>query len=290
MSNQSDTVNNEEMNKGKNLKDWKMPSVPVNQIYKHSIFSKFSIKSDYKIKTFERTFSLDNENESRQLFDYELMDMQWKYSFIHIGLVQVAVKPLIRQGLNTSVSLCLRDARHLNFDDSLLGMIETSLYEDPIYFNCFPNYCLAMSDPNLLKGLELDIKINNNMMTGSQPLTIVYRICYKLMKSKLEPQALDRSPKGYTSLIQTNARKYSVQIPKKIGWNQNTLPKQSILETVEPAPKIEEYVDDDSYISQRSDGKVAISFQRKSDSHISSSSSSRHFEDRQLNKGKTIDN
>ena len=57
MSNQSDMVNNEEMNIGKNLKDWKMPSVPVNQIYKQSIFSKFSIKSDYKIKTFERTFS-----------------------------------------------------------------------------------------------------------------------------------------------------------------------------------------------------------------------------------------
>ena len=290
MSNQSDMVNNEEMNIGKNLKDWKMPSVPVNQIYKQSIFSKFSIKSDYKIKTFERTFSLKNENESIQLFDEELMDMQWKYSFIHIGLVQVAVKPLIRQGLNTSVSLCLRDGRHLNFDDSLLGMIETSLYEDPIYFNCFPNYCLSMSDPNLLHGLELDIKINNNMRRGSQPSTIVYRICYKLMKSRLEPQALDRSPKGYTSLIQTNARKYSVQIPKRPESNQNTLPEQSIPKTVESAPKIEENVDDDCYISQRSDGKVAISFQRKSDSHISSSSSSRHFEDRQLNKGKTIDN
>ena len=290
MSNQSDMVNNEEMNIGKNLKDWKMPSVPVNQIYKQSIFSKFSIKSDYKIKTFERTFSLENENESTQLFDEELMDKQWKYSFIHIGLVQVAVKPLIRQGLNTSVSLCLRDGRHLNFDDSLLGMIETSLYEDPIYFNCFPNYCLSMSDPNLLHGLELDIKINNNMRRGSQPSTIVYRICYKLMKSRLEPQALDRSPKGYTSLIQTNARKYSVQIPKRPESNQNTLPEQSIPKTVESAPKIEENVDDDCYISQRSDGKVAISFQRKSDSHISSSSSSRHFEDRQLNKGKTIDN
>ena len=290
MSNQSDMVNNEEMNIGKNLKDWKMPSVPVNQIYKQSIFSKFSIKSDYKIKTFERTFSLENENESIQLFDGELMGKQWEYSFIHIGLVQVAVKPLIRQGLNTSVSLCLRDGRHLNFDDSLLGMIETSLYEDPIYFNCFPNYCLSMSDPNLLHGLELDIKINNNMRRGSQPSTIVYRICYKLMKSRLEPQALDRSPKGYTSLIQTNARKYSVQIPKRPESNQNTLPEQSIPKTVESAPKIEENVDDDCYISQRSDGKVAISFQRKSDSHISSSSSSRHFEDRQLNKGKTIDN
>ena len=201
MSNQSDMVNNEEMNIGKNLKDWKMPSVPVNQIYKQSIFSKFSIKSDYKIKTFERTFSLENENESIQLFDGELMGKQWEYSFIHIGLVQVAVKPLIRQGLNTSVLLCLRDCRFLNFDQSIIGRIETSLYEDPLYFNCFPNYPLPLSEPHPLK---LDVKINN-MVRGSQPLTIMYRFCYKLMK-KLDPKSISKS----TSFIQTNARNSSI--------------------------------------------------------------------------------
>ena len=204
--NQSDiVVNNEEIIIERNLKDWKMASVPINQIYKQSIFSKFSTKSDYKIKTFERTFSLNNENESIQLFNEELMqEHRQEYSFIHIGLVQVAIKPLIRQGLNTSVSLCLRDGRHLNFDQPIIGRIETSLYEDPLYFNCFPNFPLSLSDRNLLDALTLDVKINN-MVRGSQPLTIMYRICYKLMKN-LDPKSICKS----TSLIQTNARNSSI--------------------------------------------------------------------------------
>ncbi len=41
---------------------------------------------------------------------------------IHIGLVQVVVKPLTTQALNASVLLCLRDSRHLDFQDFLLGV------------------------------------------------------------------------------------------------------------------------------------------------------------------------
>ena len=201
--NQSDIVeNNEEMIIERNLKDWKMASVPINQIYKQSIFSKFSTKSDYKIKTFERTLSLNNENESIQLLNEELMqEHRQEYSYIHNGLVQVAIKPLIRQGLNTSVLLCLRDCRFLNFDQSIIGRIETSLYEDPLYFNCFPDYPLPLCEPHPLK---LDVKINN-MVRGSQPLTIMYRFCYKLMK-KLDPKSISKS----TSFIQTNARNSSI--------------------------------------------------------------------------------
>jgi hypothetical protein len=84
--------------------------------------------------------------------------------------------------------LALRDARHLNFQDSLLGMIESSLYEGPIYSNCHPNFSLSLYDPTLLHALELNIKTHGyNMMKGAQPLTVVYRIYYKLMKTTLEP-------------------------------------------------------------------------------------------------------
>jgi hypothetical protein len=80
--------------------------------------------------------------------------------------------------------------------DSLLGIIESSLYEGHVYFNCHPNFSLSLFDPTLLHALELNIKTYGyNMMKGSQPLAIVYEIYYKLMKTTLEPQALVESPK-----------------------------------------------------------------------------------------------
>jgi hypothetical protein len=114
MSSISDnTVNKEEVSltnvsPKNNLQNWKLPLVPQNKIYKITTFSNITFLSNYTIKTVERTYSLKQNFETIQLLSRQEID---NFSFIHIGLVQVAVKPLTRQGLNTSVFLGLRDGR-----------------------------------------------------------------------------------------------------------------------------------------------------------------------------------
>ena len=61
-------------------------------------------------------------------------DIEEKYAFLHGGMVQVTVKALTREAINTSVLLCLRVDRNLRFHDSLLVMMETSLHNGPVYF------------------------------------------------------------------------------------------------------------------------------------------------------------
>ena len=80
-----------------------------------------------------------------------------KFNYLHIGMVQVVIKPLTRKGINASVLMCLRNARFKNFKDSFLGLITTSLYNGPIYFNCYPDLTLALDDPNIVKALTLNI-------------------------------------------------------------------------------------------------------------------------------------
>jgi hypothetical protein len=82
----------------------------------------------------------------------------------------------------------LRDGRHLRFNDFLLGSIESSLYEGPVYFNCYPNFSLSLFDLTLLHALELNVKTDGySTMKNALPLNIVYRIYYKFMKTTLEP-------------------------------------------------------------------------------------------------------
>ena len=71
-----------------------------------------------------------------------------------------AVKPLTRHGLKTSVFLGLRDSRFKIYQDALLGMVESSLYKDPIYFNCYPNFPVSLTDEIVLKTLELDVELH----------------------------------------------------------------------------------------------------------------------------------
>ena len=70
--------------------------------------------------------------------------------FVHIGLVQVTVKPLTRKGINASMLLCLRDAKYKDFHTSFLGMITSSLFDGLVYFNCYLDLTLILDDPNIV--------------------------------------------------------------------------------------------------------------------------------------------
>ena len=221
MSSKTNTVNKEEISvvsSEKNRQNWNLPLVPQNKIYKKTTFSNLSFLSNYTIKTVERTYSLRQSFETIILLSRKEIDKNIdNFSFIHFGLVQVAVKSLTRQGLNTSVFLGLRESRFKIYQDALLGMVESSLYKSPIYFNCYPNFAVSLTDKTVLQTLELDVETSSyNTYEGAQPLVIVYRIYYKLMKTTLKPQALMESPKGKTLLLQPSTKDSHVNVPTQI--------------------------------------------------------------------------
>ena len=191
-------------------------------------------------------------------------------------MVQVVVKPLTREALNTSVLLYLRDDRHLRFNDSLLGMMETSLHNGPVYFNCYPNFALTLADRNIMAALTLNIKTNSYYIKeGSEPLAIIYRIYYKLMKTTLDPQSMvESSPKGQSLLLQASTLNIKLCVPRQIQWKDINLPEQWQLDAIAPPPKIENTELD--FIAQKTNDTIVISFNndRQIDRLIKSSSSS----------------
>ena len=69
-----------------------------------------------------------------------------------------------------SILMCLCDARFKNFKDSILSMINVSLCDKPIYFNCYPDLTLTLDDPNIVKVLTLNIASSGyHMEEGSKP-------------------------------------------------------------------------------------------------------------------------
>ena len=125
-----------------------------------------------------------------------------KFSYLHIGLIQVAIRPLTRKGINASVLMCLRDARFKNFRTSILGMITSSLFDGPVYFKCYHDLTLALDYHNISKALTLNIlTFGNDMDEGSKPLAIIYRIYYRLVNTTLNSCARLRDTGDKTLLI-----------------------------------------------------------------------------------------
>ena len=190
------------------LGDWNIPKVPTNQVYKSSSWSlKKTFKTDYHVRTIEQVYSINKEYETCYLLSPAAMKAHRDndHKFLHLGLVQVGVKPLIREGLNNSILMALRDTRHLRFDDSLLGTMESSLSGGPVHFNCFPNLTVALDDPHILKVLTLNIKTHGTLVLhGTRQLALIYRVYYKCMRTNMSIQALDKRKAGETTLIQTS--------------------------------------------------------------------------------------
>ena len=130
-----------------------IPKVDTKTVYKTS-FVENTFHSAYKARTVEQIFSISRVHEKCCLFTEKNINeflATKKFSYLHIGMVQVAIKPLTRKGINAFVLMCLRDARFKIFKDSILGMIKASMYDGPIYFNYYPDLTLALDDPKLLK-------------------------------------------------------------------------------------------------------------------------------------------
>lgn len=94
----------------------------------------FAAQSDYIIHTIKKICSIVNEATEIQLLDDESINRhKMHYNYLHLALVQIALKPLIRKRMNVGCLAYVRDKRFDEFDDSLLGLIEVSLSEGPIF-------------------------------------------------------------------------------------------------------------------------------------------------------------
>ena len=120
-----------------------------------------------------------------------------------------------------------------------------------------------------MDALTLNIKTNGYYMKeGSEPLAVIYRLYYKLMKTTLDPQSIvDPSPKGQTLLLQASTENTRLRVPQQIQWKDITLPKRWQLEAIASTPNIENTKPD--FIAQNIDGTVIISF-NNNDRHTNS--------------------
>ncbi|XP_057789053.1 uncharacterized protein LOC131005946 [Salvia miltiorrhiza] len=209
----------------KSLRDWKLPPSSPSDVFKRRRFLNFSSEPSSIIKTIEKEIPLSEEYASFPLVTDHLQRVyKNQYSYLHMGMIQVAVKPT-KLGSNTSVIISLRDNRFLKFDDSLLGLVESSLSDGPIYFSYFPSHFVSLSDPHLSETFTIDIKTQG--CSKDENVILMYKFHYKATNSyNIDKKNVSRSLVGETTLFLTNiAGGRNRVVSKKIYWDQVSLPE-----------------------------------------------------------------
>ncbi|KNA17888.1 hypothetical protein SOVF_075810 [Spinacia oleracea] len=216
-----------------NSEGWKYPKVPVDEVYNSthntmmnseflfgpSRWSKakklFRVFPSYYVKDFEKTIVLKANDQDVTL---KLLKSRKKFpnnGYVHLGLVQIAIKPLVSDILGDPdpdpVIVCLRDARFLTLENSLLSVVESDLAQGPFYFNRCPGYTIPWKDREIL---------TLNIMTGGVPLALTYRVVYKV--SKDITLDLRKSILGETTYFQPMA---TTQTESTTKWDEVQFPE-----------------------------------------------------------------
>ena len=78
----------------------------------------------------------------------------------------------------------------------LQTIVETSLCRGPVYFNCYPNFEVSLTDKRLLDVLTLFIQTSGyDMKPGTENIALVYRVSFKVLNT-LAPKARKFDVKG----------------------------------------------------------------------------------------------
>ena len=162
--------------------------------------------------------------------------------------MQVAAKPLTRLGLNTFIVMCLRDNKHLDYQDSIIGAVQAGLNDGPIYFQCFLNFIVRLRDVDILDSVFLHVKTHGfKFKEGSSLVSIITRFAYKSMTTSIGSGALCTNPKGETILFHSNAlNKSNFIILKRIMWNEVEFPETwhfaNVVLAIEQRSEMIEYI------------------------------------------------
>ena len=156
--------------------------------------------------------------------------------------------------------MCLRDIRHNKFEDSLIGIVETSLGQGPVYFNGYPKKTVSLMDRNILDSLFLNIHFHGlDMKEGSIPAALIYRIQYKVMNT-CASRVLLKPQKGETTLFITDMTKANVSFSRTIKWDEVTHPEKWVMDNVTPSvPRPASTIEQ---IKQDNSSNVEITFNR----------------------------
>jgi len=116
----------------------------------------------YSIKTHEEAISLQNGLQTIPMIKQNSIESHLKanYRFMHIDLVQVTVKRLLKKGVNTPICIALRDKRLKKYKLSLLAVIQTNVCKGPIFFNCYPDFTIDLTCPLTIEALKLDVHVH----------------------------------------------------------------------------------------------------------------------------------
>ena len=82
-----------------------------------------------------------------------------RYTHLHFGAVRLALTFHGRKGLPVVSRISLLDSRFLEYQNAVIGTVQTTLNAGTIFVTIFPNFNMSLKDPHLCDTLKVQVQI-----------------------------------------------------------------------------------------------------------------------------------
>ena len=108
-----------------------------------------------------------------------------KVKYIYLAGVQIIIKSLFPENLNTPIVLSLHDKRLIQTHESHIGSIQGNLAYTKLMFTCYPKYNINLGDKDFDNSLSLYFKFlrNDFMKEDNNVMKMYYSALYILSNS-----------------------------------------------------------------------------------------------------------
>ncbi|KAK9032912.1 hypothetical protein V6N11_017954 [Hibiscus sabdariffa] len=138
------------------------------------------------------------------------------YSHIHFGAIGLALNYHGAEGKPVVARIALLDTRYLKYQYACIGTVEATMNNGLVMVTLFPNFTMALEDPNLMDALKVHIHIVGAQQVESSIIaTLHYQIVYRVQDHAFR---LGRCGSNDSFLITVNTQEqpHCVHIPRQI--------------------------------------------------------------------------
>ncbi|KAL4308338.1 hypothetical protein GQ457_01G014800 [Hibiscus cannabinus] len=138
------------------------------------------------------------------------------YSYIHFGAIRLALSYHGSEGKPVVARIALLDTRYLKYQDACIGTVEATMNGGLVMVTFFPNFIMALQDPNLIDALKVQVHIVGAPQVESSIIaTLHYQIVYRVQDHAIK---LSRCGSNDSLLITVNTQEqpHCVHVPRQI--------------------------------------------------------------------------
>ncbi|XP_023641348.1 uncharacterized protein LOC111831449 [Capsella rubella] len=185
------------------------------------------------------------------------------YTHLHYGAIRLALTLHGRKGLPVVARVALLDTRYREYQHACIATIQTTLNVGTVFVTLFPNFNVALEDPQICQNMQIQLQITGAPQIGNTyAATLHHQMAYRVQNHAMDLSLPRETEDALLIQLESQHSPSCIHIPRQIPRSElvKLLPESWVTNYEKLHERSTPIQSVDSSIHRRKDGAVEIAF------------------------------